>query len=297
MVNLKSKIRNHHLPNIPFLEDPSASFPGHVPLPLRPWQQSAWSDTWKWRRWRWTYFCYQVGVWKWGCTCTLISFFSSDRRKFRSKTSDNMERWKSRGGKSQRWEEKKNEDQRRERVRRKKMQVREKVENSRFIAFFPNDSCGSGRSLSRLANAAGAAPSGQMRDEKLRCIVARSTFPSQNAQSTHCRPGPLLEVDMSKKCTTSWCEARFHVKMWKAHAWTIFQGSDVVLCGRPLCLAKSEPNVRVFMLFLAVTTTTTITLHYTTLHYTTLQPQLQLQLRYSPLHDGILHYTNPRTLH
>ena len=58
------------------------------------------------------------------------------RRKFRSQTSDNMDRWKSRGGKSQRREEKKKEDQRRERVRGKKMQVREKVEKSRFTLFF-----------------------------------------------------------------------------------------------------------------------------------------------------------------
>ena len=43
---------------------------------------------------------------------------------------------KSRGGKSQRREEKKKEDQRRERVRRKKMQVREKVEKSRNTVFF-----------------------------------------------------------------------------------------------------------------------------------------------------------------
>ena len=52
----------------------------------------------------------------------------SIRRKFRSQTSDNMndmDRWKSRGGKSERREEKKKEDQRRERVRGKKMQVRE----------------------------------------------------------------------------------------------------------------------------------------------------------------------------
>ena len=52
------------------------------------------------------------------------------RRKFRSQTSDNMDRWKSRGGKSQRTEEKK-KDQRRERVIRKKMQAREKVEQLR----------------------------------------------------------------------------------------------------------------------------------------------------------------------
>jgi len=44
--------------------------------------------------------------------------------------------------------------------------------------------CDSGESKSRLAKAAGAEKSGQMRDEKLHAVVARSTFPSQNAQST-----------------------------------------------------------------------------------------------------------------
>ena len=44
--------------------------------------------------------------------------------------------------------------------------------------------CGSGGSKSRLTKAAGAEPSGQMRDEKLHAVVARSTFPSQNAQNT-----------------------------------------------------------------------------------------------------------------
>ena len=36
--------------------------------------------------------------------------------------------------------------------------------------------CGSGRSKSRLAKAAGAEVAGQMRDEKLHAVVARSTF-------------------------------------------------------------------------------------------------------------------------
>ena len=44
--------------------------------------------------------------------------------------------------------------------------------------------CGSGGSKSRLAKAAGAEPCGQMTDEKLHAVVARSTFPSQNVQST-----------------------------------------------------------------------------------------------------------------
>jgi len=39
--------------------------------------------------------------------------------------------------------------------------------------------CGSGGSQSRLAEAAGAEPSGQMRDKKLHALVARSTFGSQ----------------------------------------------------------------------------------------------------------------------
>ena len=44
--------------------------------------------------------------------------------------------------------------------------------------------CGSGGSKSRLVKAAGAEPSGQMRDEKLHAVVAQSTCQSQNVQST-----------------------------------------------------------------------------------------------------------------
>ena len=93
--------------------------------------------------------------------------------------------------------------------------------------------CGSGGSKSRLAKAAGAEPAGQMSDEKLHAVVARSRFPSQNVQNTpvsdhfwklrcqksarrcgakhickskcrkHLSSGPLLEVAMSKKCTVA----------------------------------------------------------------------------------------------
>ena len=101
-----------------------------------------------------------------------------NRRKFRSQTSDNMDRWKSRGGKSQRGEAKKWEEQRRERERRKKMQVREKVGKSRFTVFF--QWFVAQWSKSRLAKAAGAEPSGQMRDEQLYAVVAQRTFRSQN---------------------------------------------------------------------------------------------------------------------
>ena len=47
-------------------------------------------------------------------------------------------------------------------VRREKMQVREKLGTSRNTVFFPGF-CGFGRAKSRLAKAAGAETSGQMR--------------------------------------------------------------------------------------------------------------------------------------
>ena len=58
--------------------------------------------------------------------------------------------------------------------------------------------CGSGGSKSRLAKAAGAEPAGQMRDEQLHAVVARSTFPSQNVQST-----PALEHIYKLRCRKS----------------------------------------------------------------------------------------------
>jgi len=93
-----------------------------------------------------------------------------------------MDRWKRRGGKSQRGEEHKREDQRR--VGGKKMQVREKLAMSRSTLFDFPMICGSGGSKSRLAKAAGAEPSGQMRDEKLHAVVARSKFASEEAINT-----------------------------------------------------------------------------------------------------------------
>ena len=97
-----------------------------------------------------------------------------------------------------------------------------------------------------------------MRHEKVHAVVARSTFPSQNGQNTRgsdhfwklrCRKsarrcgakhiwkskctkhhnlGPLLEVEMSKKCTPLWREAHFQVKMYKTHQCrTTFGSSDV----------------------------------------------------------------------
>ena len=56
---------------------------------------------------------------------------------------------------------------------------------------------------------------------------------SKSKCTKHTIVGPLLEVEMSKKCTLLWCEANFQVKTLKApHARTTFEGSDVVLRGR-----------------------------------------------------------------
>ena len=89
---------------------------------------------------------------------------------------------KSRNGKSQRREEKRRRKKiKRESLRRKKIQVPEKVGKSRNTVFF-RMVCGSGGTKSRLAKAAGAEPAGQMRDEELHALVARSAFPSQKCK-------------------------------------------------------------------------------------------------------------------
>ena len=93
-----------------------------------------------------------------------------------------------------RWEEseKRREEKRREERRSKKRKSHKKedsgVRKGSKVAnpcVFPMI-CGSGGSKSRLAKAAGAEPAGQMRDEKLHAVVARSTFRSQNVQNTTC---------------------------------------------------------------------------------------------------------------
>ena len=113
--------------------------------------------------------------------------------------------------------------------------------------------------------------------EKVHAVMARSTFQSQNVQSTpapdhfwklrcrksarrcgakhtskskfskHTSSGPLLEMEMSKKCTPLWRKAHFEVKMYKAHQLrTTFGRSDVVSQAQGIVdLVKSEQNVKV----------------------------------------------------
>ena len=76
--------------------------------------------------------------------------------------------------------------------------------------------CGSGGSKSRLAKAAGAELAGQMSDEKLHAVVARSTFRSQNVQNTPFSDH-FWKLRCRKKCTPLWREAHFQVKMYKTH--------------------------------------------------------------------------------
>ena len=132
---------------------------------------------------------------------------------------------KSRAGQRQREEKSRREQIREEKESEEDADARKGRKVAKHFVF--PMICGSGGSKSRLAKAAGAEPSGQMRYEKLHAVVARSTFPSQNVQNTpgpdhfwklrcrksarrcgakhiskskctkHTRVGPLLEVEMS----------------------------------------------------------------------------------------------------
>ena len=168
--------------------------------------------------------------------------------------------------------------------------------------------------------------------EKVHAVVARSTFPSQNVQNTpfsdhfwklRCRKsarrcgakhiskskctkhttfGPLLEVEMSKKCTPLWREAHFQVKMYKTHQCrTTFGSSDLekvhAVVVRSTFPSQNVQNTSVSDHFwrgrCRFATLHYITLHYITLHYTTLQ-DITLHsstLHYTTLHSSTLHYT------
>ena len=136
-----------------------------------------------------------------------------------------MERWKAEMGRVR--EEKRREEKRREEKRRKKIKKRSSKKEdpgarkgrkvAKHCVF--RMICGSGGLKSRLAKAAGAEPAGQMRDEKLHAVVARSTclIISKSKCIKHTRFGPLLEVEMWEKCTPLWREAHVEIKIYKAH--------------------------------------------------------------------------------
>ena len=179
--------------------------------------------------------------------------------------------------------------------------------------------------------------------EKVHAVVARSTFRSQNAQNTpgpdhfwqlRCRKsarrcgakdiskskcskhtilGPLLEVEMLKKCTPLWREGHFEVKMFKTlGVRTTFGGSDVekvhAVVARSTFRSQNVKNTRGLdhfwrfrCLFVSLhynrrrdTTLHSTRLHYITLHSTTLSTTTTTQLHSTTLHYTKLHYT---TLH
>ena len=136
------------------------------------------------------------------------------RRKFRSQTSDNMERWKAEQGRGREKRKIRREKIRRERVRRQKIQMREKVGKSRNTVFFQWFVAPEGRKVGSLKRrvrsqlATGAMKNctplwreahfevksvknwrsrttfGSWDVKKVNAVVARSTFPSQNVQNT-----------------------------------------------------------------------------------------------------------------
>ena len=281
------------------------------------------------------------------------------RRKFRSQTSDNMDRWKAEQGRGREKRKIRREKSRRERVRRKKMQMREKVGKSRNTVFFQWFGAPEGRkegSLKRRVRSHLArwemkkctplwreahlqvkklkAPQvrstfGSWDVEKVHAVVARSTFRSQNVQNTsapdhfwklRCRKsarrcgakhiskwkctkhtilGPLLEVEMSKKCTPSWREAHFEVKMHKAlHVRTTFGGSDVekvhAVVARSTFRSENVQSTRGSDHFWRFRCRFAASLHYTTLRYITPHSTI---LHYITLHYTPQHYNYNYTLH
>ena len=200
------------------------------------------------------------------------------------------------------------------------MQVRERVEKYRKVAvhcLFPMI-CGSRGSKSGLAQAAGAEPSGQRRDEQLHAALVRSTFRSKNVQNTptsehlwkmlkkrtplwreaHCEVNVQntsvskhfwkLSCGKSARCTPLWHKTHFEIKMSKAHNVRTTFG------------CSTAPHYIHYNKILPTTTaTTTTTIATATFQHTTtttaaststsLQVQLQLQL---PLHYSTLQYTN-----
>ena len=179
--------------------------------------------------------------------------------------------------------------------------------------------------------------------EKVHAVVVRSAFPSQNVQNTpgpdhfwklrcrksarrcgakhiskskctkHTMLGPLLEVQMSKKCTSLWREAHFEVKMYKTlHVCATFGGWDVekvhvVVTRRTMqktrhrrttfggsecrksvcrCGVKMYKTLGVRTTFggsdvASLQDTTLQDIQYTTLQYTTLH---YITFQYTPLH-------------
>ena len=94
------------------------------------------------------------------------------------------------------------------------MQMREKVGKSRNTVFFQWFVAPEGRKVGSLKRRVLA----RWPDERWK--IARrcgAKHISKSKCTKHTMFGPLLEVEMSKKCTPLWREAHFHFKMYKTH--------------------------------------------------------------------------------
>ena len=179
------------------------------------------------------------------------------RRKFRSQTSDNMDRLKAEQGRGREKRKIRREKSRRERVRRKKMEMCEKVGKSRFTAFFQWFVAPEGRKVGSLKRPVRSQLArGEMKNctplwceahfhvkmykthhvrttfgswDKLRCPKSARRCGAKHISKSKCTKhtivGPLLEGEMSKKCTPLWREAHFQVKMYKTHHCRTTSGS------------------------------------------------------------------------
>ena len=111
----------------------------------------------------------------------VVTCCNNCRRKFRSQTSDNMDRWKAEQGRGREKRKIRRKKSRRERVRRKKMQMRKKVGKSRNTVFFQWFWAPEGRKVGSLKR-------------RVRSQLARWEM---------------------KNCTPLWREAHLQVKMYK----------------------------------------------------------------------------------
>ena len=139
------------------------------------------------------------------------------RRKFRSQTSDNMERWKA---EKRRVEERKKKSKKED--RRKKIEVGEMLGKSRNIAFFRWFVGGLGWKVGSLERP--LLEVGMWKN--VTPLWREAPFQANMLKTRGLRP--LFEARRSKHCTPQWREAHFQVTIPKAHKfWTIFGNSDV----------------------------------------------------------------------
>ena len=249
-----------------------------------------------------------------------------------------MDRWKAEQGRGREKRKIRREKIRRERVRRKKMQMREKVGKSRNTVFFQWFVAPEGRKVGSLKR---RVRSQLARWEMKICTPlwreahfevkmyktpqCRTTFGSWDVEKVHAvctkhtSVGPLLEVEMSKKCTPLWREAHFEVKMYKTpqcrttfgswdvekvhavvarstfwsqnvqntsvsdHFWKLRCRKSARRCGAKHISKSKCTKHHMFAPLLEVR----MSLHYTTLHYTTLH---STTLRSTTLHYITQHY-------